>query len=177
MRGGESVDTDHIIEILNAARSRELAVIIQYMEHHYVAAGIEGHPSFMKQTRGDTWIRGRGSGLAAKLAGKPDAVVTFKSIALVEMMHAQSFGNRVTALGGVPTVTPGERCIASTVREMLAFDISAEEEAVATYSEAIEVCRRAGDAESQALFERILLDERAHETAFQDLLEDAPRLV
>lgn len=166
------MDTDRIIEVLNAARARELAVIIQYMEHHYVAAGIEGHPSFIKQTRGDTWIRSRGSGLAARLAGRPEAVVTFKSIALVEMLHAQSFGNRITALGGVPTVTPGERCKASTVREMLEFDIAAEEEAVATYAEAIEVCRREGDDESRTLFEEILPDERAHESAFQDLLKD-----
>lgn len=96
--------------------------------------------------------------------------MTLKSIAKVEMLHAQSFGHRVTTLGGVPTVTPGERCKASTIREMLEFDVAAEDEAITTYTESIELCRSAGDDESRALFEKILLDERAHWAAFRDLL-------
>lgn len=159
-----------VIDALNAARARELAVIIQYMEHHYVAAGTQGLPSFIRQSKGDLWVSSHGAGLAAKLVGAPDAVVTLKAVAKAEMFHAQSFGHRVTALGGVPTVTPGERCKASTVREMLEFDVAAEEEAVATYAEAIELCRTEGDDESRALFERILADERAHLSAFRDLL-------
>jgi bacterioferritin (cytochrome b1) len=164
------VDANPVIDVLNAARARELAVIIQYMEHHYVAAGTEGLPSFFRQSMGDMWVSGHGTGVAAKLFGAPDAVVTLKAVAKVEMLHAQSFGHRVTALGGVPTVTPGERCKASSIREMLEYDVAAEEEAVTTYTDAIEVCRSAGDDESRALFERILLDERAHRAAFLDLL-------
>lgn len=164
------MDARPVIDVLNAARARELAVIIQYMEHHYVAAGTEGLPSFVRQSKGDMWVSSHGTGLAAKLVGTPGAVVTLKSGAKVEMLHAQSFGHRVTALGGVPTVTPGERCKASTIREMLEFDVAAEEEAVTTYTEAIELCRSTGDDESRALFEKILLDERAHLAAFRDLL-------
>jgi len=48
--------------------------------------------------------------------------------------------------------------------------VAAEEEAVTTYTEAIELCRSTGDDESRGLFEKILLDERAHLAAFRDLL-------
>ena len=161
---------NNVIETLNAARARELAVIIQYMEHHYVAGALEGLPSGAKQGLGDLWVGSRGSGLAARLVGTPDAVVTLKSVAKVEMLHAQSFANRVTALGGVPTITPSERCKASDVIEMLEFDVAAEQEAIDLYSADIELCRRDGDEESAVLFERILLDERAHSAAFLGLL-------
>jgi bacterioferritin len=163
---------DDVIGALNAARARELAVIIQYMDHHYVAGGLEGLPSAMTQGRGDTWVRSRGTGLAARLVGTPDAVTLFKSVALVEMRHAQSFGNRVTALGGTPTVVPAERHEASTVRAMLELDLAAESEAVEQYEESIDLCRAAGDEESRVLFERILADEHAHHDAFRDLLTE-----
>lgn len=164
------MDVARIVDALNAARARELAVIIQYMEHHYVAAGLEGMPSFLRQSRSDIWVGGRGSSLSAKVAGVPGPVVMLKSIAKVEMLHAQSFGNRVTALGGTPTVTPSERCKASTVREMLELDVAAEDEAVSIYEESLDLCRREGDDVSAALFESILRDERAHLDAFGDLL-------
>jgi|GEM_PF-1132615 len=163
-----SVET--VIDALNAARSRELAVIIQYMEHHYVAASLQGPPTFFRQTRSDIWVSARGAGLWAQIAGPPDVVVSLRSIAKVEMLHAQNFGNRVTALGGSPTVTPSERCKATTVREMVELDVAAEAEAVAMYEESIELCRKAQDEESVALFERVLLDERAHLAAFRRLL-------
>ncbi len=164
------MNEQRVVDALNAARSRELAVIIQYMEHYYVAGSLEGLPSFTRQTRGDMWVNGRGAGLGARLAGRPGAVVTLKSIAKVEMLHAQSFGNRVTALGGTPTITPAERCKASSVQEMLELDVSAEEEAVALYAQSVDLCRREGDETSAVLFESVLRDERAHLTAFRDLL-------
>ena len=165
------MDAGRVIDALNAARSRELAVIIQYMEHHYVAASMVGLPSFAKQTRGDIWVGAHGSGLAARVLGAPGPVVTLKSVAKVEMLHAQSFGNRVTALGGTPTVTPGERCKASTVAEMLRLDVTAEDEAVCLYAESMDMCRSEGDEVSGALFERILRDEIAHSAAFRALIE------
>jgi len=168
------MNEQRVIDALNAARSRELAVIIQYMEHHYVAGGLEGLPSSVRQIRGDMWVNGRGQGLGARLSGVPGAVVTFKSIAKVEMLHAQSFGNRVTALGGTPTITPGERCKAATIEEMLKLDTAAEDEAVALYTQSVAVCHQEGDEASAALFESVLRDERAHLSAFRDLLASRP---
>ena len=165
------MDTGRVVEVLNSARARELAVIIQYMEHHYVAGGLEGLPSLTKQGFGDMWVRSRGAGLTAKIMGPPDLVVALKSIAKVEMVHAERFANRITALGGVPTVSPGDRCKAASVIEMLELDLAAEEEAVALYTEYLEVCRSEGDEESQALFEQVLQDERSHSAMFRSLLE------
>jgi len=164
------MDLDRVVGALNEARSRELAVIIQYMEHHYVSAATVGLPSFAAQTRGDIWIGSRGSGLGARLARTPGAVVTFKSIAKVEMQHAQRFANRVTALGGIPTVTPSERCKAASIAEMLELDVRAEDEAICSYAESVDMCRDEGDEESAVLFEAILRDEIAHSEAFRGLL-------
>ena len=164
------MNEQRVIDALNAARSRELAVIIQYMEHHYVAGSLEGLPSFARQTRGDIWVRGRGQGLGARLVGAPGVATALKSIAKIEMLHAQSFGNRVTALGGTPTITPAERCKASTVEAMLELDAAAEDEAVALYTQSVDLCRQEGDEESASLFESVLRDERAHLAAFRDLL-------
>ncbi len=168
------MNVERVVEALNAARSRELAVIIQYMEHHYVSAGTVGLPSFARQTRSDIWVSSHGSGLGARLVGVPGAVVTFKSIAKVEMGHAQSFANRVAALGGTPTVTPGERCKASTVSEMLELDLRAEDEAVCLYADSMDMCRSEGDEESGALFEAVLRDELAHSAAFSALIAAEP---
>lgn len=165
-----TVDTERVVEALNAARARELAVIIQYMEHHYVAGGIQGLPGFIAQTRGDIWVSSRGVGVGARLAGAPGAVVALKSIARVEMLHAQSFGNRIAELGGTPTVTPSERCKASDIRAMLELDVTAETEAIDMYRASVDLCRRAGDEQSATLFEKILADEVAHRTAFLGLL-------
>jgi bacterioferritin len=166
-----AMDARRVVEVLNSARSRELAVIIQYMEHHYVAGGLEGLPSLTRQGLGDMWVRSKGTGLTARLTGPPDLVVALKSIAKVEMVHAERFANRVTTLGGVPTVSLGDRCKASSVIEMLELDLAAEEEAVALYTEYMEVCRQEGDEESVTLFEEVLHDERSHSATFRRLLE------
>ena len=35
-------DTRSIVDVLNELRAAELAVIVQYMRHHYVATGVDG---------------------------------------------------------------------------------------------------------------------------------------
>jgi len=169
------MDVERIIEALNAARARELAVIIQYMEHHYVAAGAAGLPSGLKQTRGDVWVGSHGKGPGARLVGMPGPIVMLKSVAKVEMLHAQSFANRIAELGGTPTVTPGERCKATSVTEMLELDVRAEDEAVCLYADSMDMCRGEGDETSGALFESILRDEISHSEAFRELLSAAGR--
>ena len=70
-------------------------------------------------------------------------------------------------------MTPGERCKASIVSEMLELDLRAEDEAVCLYADSMDMCRSEGDEESGELFEAVLRDELAHADAFRALLTAA----
>ena len=66
-----------IIEALNKDISDELAAIIQYMQHHYMAEGMESVA----------------------------VIDLFKKASIDEMKHAEILSERVTYLGGEPTTT------------------------------------------------------------------------
>ena len=60
---------------------------------------------------------------------------------------------------------------ASGCRCRAELDLAAEEEAVALYTEYVDLCRAEGDEESRVLFEGILQDERAHSETLRNLVE------
>lgn len=135
--GGKTIDT------LNKLRARELAVIVQYMRHHYMVTGPDG----------------------VALAGE------FKEIAITEMKHAESLGERIDFLGGDPTTQPapivtGDR----TLAEMATTDLGAEEEAVRLYKEAIREMAETGDVTTRRMLEDILSDEEDHVNTFKSML-------
>ena len=74
-------DTKQIISALNRSRSAELGAIMQYMNHHYEAQGIDA--------------------LSVK--------DVFRQSAMDEMRHAEMIAERITYLGGIPTlkIDPG----------------------------------------------------------------------
>ena len=70
-----------VIEVLNKARSMELAAISQYMNQHYNLDDMD----------------------YGELAGK------MKLIAIDEMRHAEAFAERIKELGGEPTSEPDQK--------------------------------------------------------------------
>ncbi len=132
------------LEVLNDLRARELAAIIQYMRHHYLAAGPDG----------------------VALAGE------FKEISIVEMKHAEALGERIDYLGGDPTIKP-EAILgvdATTLLDMAKVDRDTEADAVARYKEAIGIFAESGDVATRKLLEDILVDEEGHHQTFGDML-------
>lgn len=132
-----------LIDTLNHLRAKELAAIVQYMRHHYVLTGADG----------------------SALAGE------FKEIAIVEMRHAESLGERIDFLGGDPTIKPAEIAGGGkSLEEAARLDVAAEEEAVGLYKEAIKEADTAGDVATRRVLEGILVDEEDHLNEFRTML-------
>lgn len=133
-----------LLDVLNDLRARELAVVVQYMRHHYFATGPDG----------------------LALAGE------FKEIAVEEMKHAEALAERIEFLGGDPTIKPEpvQGVAARSLKEMAEVDLASEDDAVARYRDAIKVADAAEDVTTRKMLEDILGDEEDHQKTFGDML-------
>ncbi|HUH65403.1 MAG TPA: bacterioferritin [Syntrophales bacterium] len=138
-----------VIDLLNAARSRELTAITQYMAQHYELEdkGFE------------------------KLAKK------MKEIAIQEMKHAEALAERILFLKGVPTTKPDSDVQkGQDIDGMLATNIKLEAYAVKMYNEASVVCAAEKDQVSKLLFEKLLSQEEDHLNFFENTEEHVEKL-
>ena len=101
-----------LIENLNKALSLELAGIIQYSQHSYLVTGIERE--IYKEF--------------------------FRAQAEEAQKHAQFLGDKLVALGGVPTVEPAMIRQSTDLMEMLKQDLELERDALAGYMQAWSSC-------------------------------------
>ncbi len=132
-----------LLDTLNDLRARELAVIMQYMRHHYQITGPDG----------------------VALADE------FKEIAIVEMKHAEELAERIDYLGGDPTTKPSQFATGqASLAEMAGVDAASEGEAVELYKAAIQQAADAGDVTTRKLLEDILGDEEGHLDTFNKML-------
>ena len=132
-----------LLDLLNKGIARELQVSIQYMWQYVQAVGFEG-----------------------ALVG-PE----LKSIAIVEMKHAEAIAQRLNYLGGAPTTKPDPIKVGKSVRDMIKLDIKAEEGAIALYKKVLTETKKAGDSTTYRLFRGILAEEEEHHDYFTTLLE------
>ncbi len=102
-----------LIENLNRALSLELAAVIQYMQHSFLVTGAERevYRSYFRKQSEESHD------------------------------HANTIGDKVVALGGVPTVEPGMIRQSTELAEMLKQDLALEREAMAAYLAAWESCK------------------------------------
>lgn len=137
------LETKTLLDTLNALRARELAVIVQYMRHHYQVTGADGLPLQDE----------------------------FKDVAITEMKHAEELAERIDFLGGDPTTTPDDVGTgARTVADMATMDLASEEDAVRLYRNAVMEADQAGDVTTRRLLESILADEEDHVNTFRTML-------
>ena len=122
-----------LVDNLNKALSLELAAVIQYSQHSYLVTGHE------REVFKD-WFRDR---------------------AEEAQEHAESLGDKIVALGGVPTVEPGMIRQSVDVSEMLKQDLELEREALNTYMAAWASCDDKDLPQKFWLEERIS-DEQIH---------------
>ncbi len=102
-----------LIENLNRVLSLELAAVIQYMQHSFLVTGTE-REVFRSY---------------------------FRNQSEESLSHANTLGDKVVALGGVPTVEPGMISQSTDLNEMLKQDLALEREALAAYMAAWESCK------------------------------------
>jgi len=124
-----------VIEQLNAAFSSELTAIVQYMAQSEMC---------------QNWGYKRLGDLT-------------KARAIEEMKHAEGFIERIIFLDALPAVNVGLKPqLGAKVEEQMQINLKDELDAIRAYNEAINVCTKAGDDGSRALFERTLKDEQRH---------------
>jgi bacterioferritin len=94
-----------------------------------------------------------------------------KKTAIQEMKHAEKIAERLYYLGAKPTTAPTPIFVGKTLKEMLQFDVKAEQETIALYKEIIQLAQKEGDVATKKTFEEIEEDEEEHDDFFTSLLE------
>jgi bacterioferritin len=122
-----------LVENLNKALSLELAGVIQYSQHSYLVTGKD------REIFKDY----------------------FRDQAEEAQDHAESLGDKIVALGGLPTVEPAMIRQSADVEEMLKQDLELEREAIAAYMAAWASCGEEDLPQKFWLEERIA-DEQLH---------------
>ncbi len=122
-----------LVDNLNKALGWELAGIIQYSQHSYLVTGTD-----REVFRG--WFRDQ-----AEEAQK----------------HAEILGDKIVALGGVPTVEPAMIRQSVELKEMLKQDLELEREAMAVYMAAWAACDDS-DLPQKFWLEAQISDEQMH---------------
>lgn len=124
---------EELIENLNQALSLELAGVIQYSQHSYLVTGTE------REVYKD-WFRDQSE---------------------EAQDHAETLGDKIVALGGVPTVEPAMIRQSTSLNEMLKQDLELEREAIAVYMAAWASCDEE-DLPQKFWLEGRIADEQMH---------------
>ncbi len=132
-----------LVENLNNALSYELAGVIQYSQHSYLVTGTD-REIFKGFFRGN--------------AGEAQD-------------HAESLGDKIVALGGVPTVEPAMIRQSTELSEMLKQDLELEREAMAAYMAAWASCDN-NDLPQKFWLEERISDEQMHIEEFEKLTNE-----
>lgn len=132
-----------LIDNLNKALSLELSGIIQYSQHSYLVTGIE-REVYKK---------------------------FFREQAEEAQEHAITVGDKVVALGGIPTVEPAMIRQSTDLVEMLKQDLELERDALAGYMEAWRSC---GDEDlaTQFWLEERIAEEQLHVEELEKLTSE-----
>ena len=122
-----------LIDNLNRALSLELASVIQYTQHSFLVTGTERevYRSYFRDQGEDSYG------------------------------HAKTLGDKVVALGGVPTVEPGTIRQSTDLAEMLRQDLTLEREAMEAYMAAWESCKDI-DRPTRFMLEERISEEQLH---------------
>ncbi len=124
---------EELLENLNSALSLELAGVIQYSQHSYLVNGTdrEVFKEFFRDNAGEA------------------------------QDHAETLGDKIVALGGIPTVEPAMIRQSVELKEMLKQDLELEREAMAAYMAAWSSCSEEDLPQKFWLEERIA-EEQLH---------------
>lgn len=124
---------EELVENLNRALSYELAGVIQYSQHSYLITG-------------------------------PDREVFkdfFRDMAEEAQDHAEKLGDKVVALGGIPTVEPAMIRQSAELKQMLKQSLELEREAMVVYMAAWAACDD-NDLPQKFWLEGQISDEQRH---------------
>ncbi len=130
-----------LLDLLNKAIAKELAVSIQYMWQHVMARGMES----------------------------PEIKEIFKDISIEEMKQAERLAERLFYLGGIPTTKPESINVGGSLKEMIEFDLKVENDAIEMYREIIDVAEE--DTTTRLVCEKILAEEEEQKNKLSKLFK------
>ena len=130
-----AITRDQLADLLNEDLAREYQAIIAYVVYSQVLKGAE----YMN--------------IAAEL----------ETHALEELQHALIVSRQIDYLGRMPTVTPLEVRTSENPREMLQFDLEAENETVRQYTERVRQCEVLGELAMAEQIRQIIVQEQEHQ--------------
>jgi bacterioferritin len=140
--GKTSITRKQLIDGLNDDLAREYQAIIAYVNYSQVLKGAE----YMN--------------IAAELAVH----------AAEELAHAILIANQIDYLGGMPCVTPKPVKTSEKAKDMLRFDLEAENETIRQYRRRVKQCDELGEVATAEHIRDILLQEQDHQIALATAL-------
>jgi len=129
---GHNSDGKELINRLNRALSLEYAATIQYLQQQCAVKGQE----------------------------RQQFAPFFAASSSESHLHAQNLGNKIAALGGVPTIEPAKIREGKSLAEMLHYDLDMEREALFAYVQAWESAQ--GNHPLVFWLEEIISEEQLH---------------
>ena len=142
-----TISRDQLAELLNEDLAREYQAIIGYVVYSQVIKGAE----FMT--------------IAEQL----------KQHAHEELEHALTISRQIDYLGKMPTVQPRPVKTSESAKDMLRFDLDAENETVAAYTERVRQCEALGEFAMAEQIRQIIVEEQDHQIDLATALgEDVP---
>jgi bacterioferritin len=147
---GGRADRKTIVRLLNGALASEIACVLRYQRHHFMAAGIHANAVARE----------------------------FLTYANEEQRHADLIATRITELGGdlmfspdgLLTANPSQYAERKDLGEMIREDLVAERIGIEAYGELIRYFGN-DDPTSRRLFEEILANEEQHAGDLTALIE------
>jgi bacterioferritin len=142
-----TVSREQLIDLLNEDLAREYQAIIAYVVYSQVIKGAE----YML--------------IAQEL----------EQHAQEELVHALTISKQIDYLGGQPTVQPKPVKTSDKARDMLRFDLDAENETVRNYRERVQQCESLAEYAMAEDIREILVQEQEHQIDLATALgEDVP---
>ena len=137
------MDTGRVIDALNKAVALEHAACIQYKQHALLVRGL--------------WRK-----VYAEF---------FRDESRSAQEHAYKFGQKIVALGGVPTIEVGTAVRQSLeLEEMLQYDLELERQAIQAYLDALALCE--DDVALRNMLENQIEDEQRDIEELELILEE-----
>lgn len=140
------MDTQTLINNLNADLAGELGAIIQYLTYSAKATG----------------------------PYRPQLAQFFLTEVADEQLHAQFLANKIVAMGGEPVTMPRAVPAAHTNREMLNAVLAAERQAVEDYTQRAREADEMGEKGLMVQLEDMVRDESGHSEETERMLRDWP---
>lgn len=143
-----------VLALLNISLASELACVLRYRQHYFMATGIHAQA------------------VAAE----------FLEHATEEQEHANRIAHRITQLGGEPDFTPeeqatrshGEHVEGADLEDMIREDLAAERVAIESYGVMIRYLDE-NDPTTRRMLEEILAAEEEHAKGLQALMQKASK--